>query len=153
MMADSRPTHALLGFALGALATVPMTGVFIVARRISLLDEVPPHKAIRSLRPQLPEPRLSVVSAFAHALVGGIAGSVYSAILPRQFHGGLSGAVFGAGVWAVGYEAVMPLATELPPAHRDAKRRAGTILVAHLVYGAALGAALLSSGKRLKGTP
>jgi hypothetical protein len=142
--------RALLGFALGALATVPMTGVFLLARRVALLDEVPPHKAIRSLAPRVPEPRLSVVSGFSHLLVGAIAGIVYGALCPRQLRGALSGAGFGAAVWVVGYEAVMPLATEIPPAHRDVRRRAATIFVAHLVYGATLGVSLRNAGGHRK---
>lgn len=154
MPTSSIPARALLGFALGALATIPMTGVFLVARRVSLLDEVPPHKAIRSLAPQLPEPRLSLISGFAHLLVGAIAGIAYGTLVPLRFRCSFSGAAFGAAVWAAGYEAVMPLVTEMPPAHRDLKRRAGTIFAAHLVYGAALGASLLfAAGNRKKGTP
>jgi hypothetical protein len=41
----------------------------------------------------------------------------------------------------VGYEVVMPAATGMPKAHRDKRRRAVTILIAHIVYGAALGRA------------
>jgi hypothetical protein len=39
------------------VATVPMTGEFRGALRAGLIDELPPHKAIRSIAPQLPEPR------------------------------------------------------------------------------------------------
>jgi uncharacterized membrane protein YfcA len=129
----------LVGFIAGVIATAPMTVEFWLARRGKLIDEVPPHKAIRSVAPHLREPALSSVSAVAHMLVGGVAGAVYGAALPRRLRGALSGALFGIGVWVTGYELVMPAATNIKPAHRDRRERAGTIFVAHLIYGAVLG--------------
>jgi uncharacterized membrane protein YagU involved in acid resistance len=131
--------RVIVGFAIGAGATVPMTGEFLLARRAGLLDEVPPHKAIRSVAPRIPEPRLSWGSAIAHLAVGGVAGAAYAAMVPRRYRGARSGILFGIGVWALGYEVVMPTATEMAPAHRDRRDRAASIFVAHLIYGAALG--------------
>jgi hypothetical protein len=133
-------SRASLGFLAGAIATAPMTGEFWLARRGRFIDELPPHKAIRSVTSGLREPHLSWVAAVAHLLIGGSAGALYGAAVPRRFRGALSGAAFGVAVWATGYEAVMPVATEMPAAHTDDRRRVGTILVAHLVYGAVLGA-------------
>jgi hypothetical protein len=134
--------QALRGFLIGALATVPMSAEFWGARRVDLIDELPPHKAIRSVAPQLPEPRLSRLSALAHLAIGGGAGTIYAIAVPRMARGLISGMLFGVGVWIVGYEAIMPAATHLPPAHRDKRGRAGTILLAHLIYGAVLGVAM-----------
>ena len=130
---------ALVGFAAGALATVPMTAEFWVAWRAKLIDEVPPHKAIRSVTSRLGEPELSIVSAVAHLIVGGVAGAAYAVMVPRRLRGIASGTVFGLGVWATGYEVVMPAATDIEPAHRDQRSRAGTIFVAHVIFGAVLG--------------
>jgi hypothetical protein len=134
--------RAAWGFLAGALATVPMSGEFLAARRARLIDELPPHKAIRSVAPSLPEPRLSRISAVAHLLIGGGAGACYATVLPRKARGPISGIVFGISVWLAGYEAVMPVVTDIPPAHRDQRGRAGTILLAHLIYGAVLGTVL-----------
>jgi hypothetical protein len=130
------------GFVVGAVATIPMTVEFVLARRARLLDEIPPHKAIRSVVPGLKEPGRSVTSGFAHLLVGGGAGAVYGAVMPQRLRGWATGLAFGIVVWAIGYEAVMPAATDIRPAHRDHPSRAATIFVAHLIYGAALGAIL-----------
>jgi hypothetical protein len=129
----------LLGFLFGALATVPMTAEFLVARKRGLIDEVPPHKAIRSVTTGLHDPALTVVSGLSHVAVGGAAGAVYTAVLPRRMRGAVSGTLFGIGVWLAGYEAVMPAATDIRPAHRDRRDRAKTIFIAHLIYGATLG--------------
>jgi hypothetical protein len=131
--------NAARGFAAGAAATIPMTVEFFVARRARLIDEIPPHKAIRSVAPDLKEPRRSVTSGVAHLLVGGGAGAVYGIAVPRRLRGWATGLFFGIAVWAIGYEAVMPAATDIRPAHRDRPSRAVTIFLAHLIYGGALG--------------
>jgi hypothetical protein len=144
--------RAASGFLAGAVATVPMTGEFWLAHRARLIDELPPHKAIRSATSDLDEPQLSLVAGIAHLMIGGAAGAIYGAVVPSRLRGALSGAAFGLAVWATGYEIVMPTATEMPPAHRDDRRRVGTIFVAHIVYGAALGTGL-GAIRRLSATP
>jgi hypothetical protein len=42
-------------------------------------------------------------------------------------------------VWLAGYEGWLPMMGILPPAHRDDRGRVGTMVAAHLVFGAALG--------------
>ena len=123
----------------GALAVLPMTVVFWVARAGRLIDEVPPHKAIRSVTKHLREPRLSLVSGVAHILVGAAAGAIFGVVVPRERQGPLTGLLFGLGVWVAGYEVVMPSATDIAPAHRDRRRRALVIFAAHVVFGTVLG--------------
>jgi hypothetical protein len=141
---------AISGFVVGAVATVPMTGAFWVSRRGGLIDELPPHKAVRSVAHRLPEPHLSWISAVAHLLIGAGAGAgaTYGAAVPRRSWGPVTGAAFGVAVWVVGYEGVMPAATDIRPAHRDDRARALTIFVAHITYGVVLG--LLVSRSREK---
>jgi hypothetical protein len=131
--------RAIRGFAAGGAATIAMTGEFWAARRVGFIDEMPPHKAIRSVAPEIHEPQLSVTSAVAHLVIGGGAGALYGVVVPQRAQGGVTGTLFGLAVWFVGYEAVMPAATDIAPAHQDRRQRAATILVAHVVYGALLG--------------
>jgi uncharacterized membrane protein YagU involved in acid resistance len=140
--------RAATGFASGSLATIPMTGEFWFAWRVGFLDEVPPHKAIRSVAPEVQEPRLSWVSALAHLAVGGVAGAAYAVLVPERARGIASGMVFGLGLWATGYEVVMPAATDIEPAHRDNRSRAATIFIAHLIFGAVLGLSVERAGRR-----
>jgi hypothetical protein len=138
--------RAITGFAAGALATIPMTGEFWIAWRRGLIDEIPPHKAIRSVAAHLAEPQLSWVSAVAHLAVGGVAGAAYGVVVPKRLRGAPSGVVFGLGVWATGYEIVMPAATDIAPAHRDKRSRAATIFIAHVIFGAVLGLSAARAG-------
>jgi uncharacterized membrane protein YagU involved in acid resistance len=98
----------------------------------------------------LREPRQTQVATIAHYLVGGTAGAVYQIATRRFPRGVTSGVLFGLLVWLLGYEVVMPAATGMPKAHKDNRRRAIAILLAHIVYGAALGRASGANAKRLK---
>jgi len=53
---------------------------------------------------------------------------------------------FGLGVWAASYVGWIPALGLLPPPGKDNPRRAWTILTAHVVYGAILGATLAKWG-------
>jgi hypothetical protein len=75
-----------------------------------------------------------------HFGYGGAAGAAYAAVARPETRGVLTGSLFGLAVWAGGYEGWVPMIGALPPAHRDRRGRALTILLAHVVYGGALGA-------------
>ena len=139
--------RAIVGFAAGALATVPMTIEFWAAWRSPRVDEIPPHKAVRSITQHLNEPQLSWMSALAHLAVGGLAGAAYAVLVPKRLRGIGSGIWFGLAVWATGYEVVMPAVTDIAPAHRDQRSRAATIFIAHIIYGATLGLAVARAGQ------
>jgi hypothetical protein len=115
-----------------------MTAVFLLADKLGALDELPPGKAVRSLAPNVSRRHLPVLAGIAHALVGGAGGAAYG-LLRRHEPGAMSGLLHGVLVWTIGYEIVMPAATDIPLAHRDRRPRALTIFIAHLVYGLSLG--------------
>jgi hypothetical protein len=143
---------AAKGFLAGALATGPMSAAFAFAQLIGTIGELPPMKAISTLSPQLREPQRSRVAAAAHVLVGAAAGTAYGALIPRPARGTLSGIAAGLIVWLVGYEVVMPAVTGMPRAQHDDRRRAVTILLAHVVYGATLGS-IAGLGRRKPSLP
>src|ERR1700712_5033857 len=145
-----RMARVILGFGVGVAATVPMTAIFLIERDRGLIDEIPPRKIVRSVARTLHEPKLSAASAITHLLIGGASGALYGATMPPRRSGALSGALFGILLWAIGYEAVMPAATGLPPAHRDDRARAISIFVAHIVFGTALGLVMSLPSKRGK---
>jgi hypothetical protein len=134
----------LRGLVLGAIATVPMTAIFLMGRAAGTLDEVPPRKVARRLAPRSGEPALSMLGAAVHLLIGAGSGAAYALLSPRIARGAGTGALYGVALWAIGYEVVMPAVTDLVPAHRDRRRRALTILLAHTVYGTVLGRAVSS---------
>ncbi len=138
---------AATGFAAGAAATVPMSAGFSIAQWLGLIRQLPPRKAVLSVSPRLREPERTQVATISHYLVGGSAGAVYG-VVTRVVPAGIgTGILFGLLVWLTGYEVVMPAATGMPKAHRDGRRRAGSILVAHIIFGAALGG-IMAAGRK-----
>jgi uncharacterized membrane protein YagU involved in acid resistance len=129
------------GFVAGVAATVPMTATFAWAQRIGAIGQLPPNKAVTAIRPDLDDRSQTRWASIAHLLVGGSAGAAYAVLTRAMPRGMATGALFGVGVWLVGYELVVPALTDMPRAHKDDRRRAATILFAHLVYGSALGRA------------
>ena len=72
--------------------------------------------------------------------VAGASGGVYGEAL-SEFGAARSvpaGTIYGALVYAAGYEGWLPVLGILPPAHRDRRGRVAIMLFAHLVYGASL---------------
>lgn len=138
---------ATKGFLAGAIATAPMSAAFALAKLIGTIGELPPRKAINAVSPQLDEGRQTRVAAGAHVLIGAVAGAAYAAVVPRPARGPLTGIAAGVAVWLLGYELLMPTVTDMPKAHRDNAPRALTILLAHVVYGAALGS-MAATGHR-----
>jgi hypothetical protein len=121
------------------LATIPMSVVFFAARRLHLIDELPPHRIVRSVAGSLEEPERGWVAAALHLAIGAGGGIVYRMLTRRRGRGLVSGFVFGIAMWFAAYEGAVPAITDIEPAHRDERRRAVTILVAHAVYGMFLG--------------
>jgi ammonia channel protein AmtB len=130
---------ATRGLVAGLVATVPMSAFFSAAQRAGFLGQLPPRRVVATVSPQLEAQDQVPVATIAHYLIGGSGGAVYGLLTKRSARGPVSGMVWGLVVWAIGYEFLMPRAAEMPLAHRDDRRRAAAILVAHLVYGCVLG--------------
>jgi hypothetical protein len=118
-----------------------MTAWLAVAQRAGLLDRQPPRQITDHLLPDGDRTPGHVATWAAHVGYGVGAGLVYQVLAPAGRRTALTGAAFGTAVWVAGYEVWVPALGILPPAHRDDPRRAGAMLVAHLVYGATLGRA------------
>ncbi len=121
----------------GLAATLVMSGAFLLAQRAGLIDELPPRLIMERFLPRASLRTKRALATAAHLAYGTGAGAARAVIpLPRR-----TGIAYAVLVWAASYEGWVPAAGVLPPAHRDVRSRAGTILVAHLVFGAALAAA------------
>jgi hypothetical protein len=139
---------SVAGAAEGAAATLAMSAVMLAARRAGWLGEPPPRRIVRlALRRAGAAPRREgtkdVLGAVTHLAFGAAAGALFEAGWARQGRRGagpLAGAAFGAAVWLVSYAGWIPALRILPPPQRDRPGRPGWMLLAHLVYGAALGA-------------
>jgi hypothetical protein len=143
MPADAAATTAarlLSGLGSGLAATGVMSVAFGIGRLVGAIDRLPPRRIVDRLLPSLPGPARGPLEWVLHFGYGGAAGAAYAAVARPETRGVLTGSLFGLAVWAGGYEGWVPMIGALPPAHRDRRGRALTILLAHVVYGGALGA-------------
>jgi len=142
------PALLLGGAVAGGLATIAMTGVMFAAQRAGLMGEMPPEKVTRRLLHRLGwgSPRREtqdLLSSLAHLGFGAAAGSLFGALERGLRVPGppvLAGMVFGSGVWFVSYVGLLPALGLMPPPREDRPGRPQAMLLAHLVYGAVLGA-------------
>jgi hypothetical protein len=147
----------------GAVATVAMSGAMLVAGRLGLMGEYPPERiAHRGLRdsgwgPIGAEELDGPVGAALHVAFGAMLGAAFAAAitpavgavrrrLPAPPSAAvmlpIAGVAFGSGVWLVSYWGWIPSLGILPSPDRDRPGRQVAMLVAHWVFGAALGLSL-----------
>lgn len=140
------------GLIAGALATLPMTVVILVSRWLGLFRTLPPEQIARNAADEVGLEELEHNPAFGpiwlllHEAFGTGCGALYQAVgplLPPRIAGGI---LYGLGVWAVNYLGIMPALGLFPAIRRAGRRRTTVMIVAHLVYGAAL--ALLAPARR-----
>lgn len=130
----------------GTAATATMSIAMGLAQRAGLLGRMPPKKitaaALRALGVRPPEPALDAATVAAHVGFGASVGALYAC--GRQRLPGpspaLAGAVFGTVVWAVSYQGWVPALGIMPMPRHDRPGRPTSMLVAHWIYGATLGA-------------
>jgi hypothetical protein len=135
-----------VGAAAGAAATVVMTGWMLTGQAISRHGELAPKRLVRRTAQLggLPARRLSratlATTAIAHLGFGAACGALYTLVVRRSSVP--RGIALGSAVWVTSYAGWIPALRLLPPPHRDKAGRAWTTMTAHIVYGAALGAAV-----------
>lgn len=135
--------HAVIA---GVAATAVMSGVMRLAQAAGALDRPPPATITERMlgkRSRAGTLTNAVRNTAAHAAFGATMALVFDAVRTRlppalRPRVPVAGALFGLGVWATHYEAVLPALRILPPAHRDRPGRPATMIAAHLVYGSVL---------------
>lgn len=141
----------LAGATAGAVATVAMSALMLVAKRIGITGTLPPEliarEAVEAVAgdPQSDD-REDAVAAVAHIGFGAIAGAIFELLMMRAHAarrsaaiGALAGTMYATGIWLVSYQGWVPALGIMPAASRDRRGRVATMLTAHWVYGAALG--------------
>lgn len=145
----------------GAIATAFMSGVMALGAKAHLLGEPPPRKLVRRTLRRLgarPSHQTTNVAAWiSHFAFGGGMGALY-ALLPRSEHATYKqslarGALFGLGVWTTSYVGWAPALALMPRPSEDRPGRPTTMILAHLVYGAVLGAAYSAMGGMNRSRP
>jgi hypothetical protein len=129
---------ALAGF----VATVPMSSVMLLGKTLGALGEPPPRRLTRKLTKPLgwlaPRGReLDWTAVAAHFAFGAAMGVIWER-LPARLHTARGGAAFGLAVWGANYAGWLPATGLMPPPSRDRMARPTTMVLAHLVFGAAL---------------
>lgn len=118
-----------------------MSAALGLADLCGVMDRQPPRIIVEDLLPGLSKKETNAVALVSHLGYGAGAGAAYGVLVAPARRNAWTGALYGIGVWAMGYEGWLPLLGILTPAHRDKRGRAVTMFAAHIVYGAALGRA------------
>lgn len=148
---------ACRGAAAGVAATAAMSVVMLGAQRKGLVSEPPPELLVdRSLEKagvEASEPATNGAATITHFAYGAAAGALF-AVLRRRVPGPApwAGLAYGAAVAVAGYQGWVPAAGLLPPLDDQSPGLRRTVVLSHLVYGAALDAALGSARGRPKAT-
>ncbi|MEH1166963.1 DUF6789 family protein [Micromonospora sp. CPCC 205539] len=140
MNTSRRVAHGALA---GVGATVAMTGVLAVGRRLGGYPEQPPKRLVRrfarraGMSARRQSPGVRAAWPLAHFGFGAAYGAGYALAVRRS--SASRGIAAGLGLWASSYLGWVPALGLLPPPQRDDPARAVTTFAAHVVYGAVLG--------------
>ncbi|MDQ3367397.1 MAG: DUF1440 domain-containing protein [Myxococcota bacterium] len=141
------------GVAAGTLATIPMTVVMVAAQHLGLLGKAPPAKITDAILDKAnvsaPPSERRLLTSLAHFGFGAASGALYSLLRPgRPSYGraAVEGMAFGTAVWGASYAGWLPALGIMPPPTADRKDRQLTMVIAHWVFGAAVG--LLVAARR-----
>ena len=149
----------LLGALAGCAATAPMTALMELLHHLPVPEPktLPPRTITENvaraanLGAAVDTPYQSTIATIiAHFAFGAGAGALYAPLeqqLP-QVPAPLKGAGFGVIVWAVSYLGWLPATGLLRPATEQSARRNFLMIVAHLLWGACLGALCERGDKR-----
>ncbi|MBA3458128.1 MAG: hypothetical protein H0T42_33920 [Deltaproteobacteria bacterium] len=134
------------GLTSGALATIPMTAVMLAAQKLGLLGKLPPAKITDDMLARSGQPatrrQRKVLATIAHIGFGAASGALYSLLRPGRpsiGRGAIEGAAFATAVWGASYAGWIPALGILPPPDDDRKDRQITMVVAHWIFGVAVG--------------
>jgi uncharacterized membrane protein YagU involved in acid resistance len=134
----------------GAVATGAMTGVMSAVHvATGSHKEIAPKRitvnalARLGLHDDVDEDTRHVLTIVSHWAYGMGCGAIFGAVRKwskLRLPGVLQGAVFGLVVWAVSYMGWVPAVGLLPPVWNQDPARRRELLLAHIVFGATLGA-------------
>jgi len=122
-----------------------MTVLRMTAYRLGVVDRMPPQVLEEWLLTRtrvgrrLNDATHQLLDQVLHLAISGGLGLVYSALPSRRTTPTVTGALFGLGIWAVAFAAVLPRlgATRHPRSSRAAEN--GVNIAAHALYGVVTG--------------
>lgn len=131
----------------GTIATVPMTAVMGIGKAAGWMVTPPPKQIAAEaqqetgIRSEIGHPAFTVAWLGAHFAFGAGCGALFAG--GRQFlpySSPPAGMIFGAGIWAAAYGAILPALGLYPSLPDDSHTRSAVMLAAHGIFGATLGA-------------
>jgi uncharacterized membrane protein YagU involved in acid resistance len=158
----------LVGLLGGAAATVPMTvAMELMHRQLPWRERYPlPPRIITQrltrkagVERDLDEPEHQALALASHFAYGAATGVIYALAkgpverrlprndVPAMARAAGQGVAYGLLVWTASYLGVLPAARILTPATKHPGRRNALMIVAHVVWGAALGIAVEMLGR------
>ena len=147
--------EALRGAAAGAVATGTMSALMLAAQETGFMGQQPPEKIAEAVldaaEVPAPGPTDEALAIFLHFVFGASCGALFQTVrarvhAPEQLRDEpamepvVEGMAFGTLVWLVSYLGWVPALRIMPAPSRDRPGRPETMVLAHLVYGATLGA-------------
>ena len=137
----------MIGAGSGAVATIAMSALMLGAQKAGLTGKLPPQKitqrALDALHLRRGRKTDDLSTLVGHLGYGSAVGGLYGGwlrgkILPRSPV--TEGVLFGGVVWLASYFGWVPALRILPRPTKDRPGRAITMFVAHVLFGAVLGA-------------
>ncbi len=137
--------NIVAGLLTGAAATVLMSVVMLAAGRLGLVGRQPPEQIVErgaiAGGLSMTDDQQNALASVLHLVFGAAVGAAFGLVarLSRPAMPELLAVPWALGVWAVSYFGWVPALRIMPPPTEDAPGRAWTMLLAHLVFGLALG--------------
>ncbi|HET7274209.1 MAG TPA: DUF6789 family protein [Longimicrobiaceae bacterium] len=145
----NRVMDAILeGAIAGTVATLPMSALMLAAGKVGLMGKQPPEEITEDALGAAgvrtdSEEQENVITVLGHLGYGASMGALFS-VLHHEIHPPIPptvhGVCFALGVWALSYKGWVPALGIMPPPAEDRPGRPESMIAAHIVYGAALGA-------------
>lgn len=141
-----------VGVRAGAAGTLAHTAVMLSGHaysRRARREPTPPRQlaatAARRAMPRaaLTQSRVAIATVVLHFGYGALAGVAYTTLMPRPHEQPVvRGAGYGLAVWGASYLGWIPALRLPPPATRQPPQQNLTMVLAHIAWGAALGASV-----------
>jgi hypothetical protein len=131
----------------GVVGTAIMSLPILAARRAGLMGEAPPRRIARAMLPRGKARRddrtQAIATVILHFGFGAGLGALFG-VLRRRLRlpvpAPVQGVAYALLVWLTSYQGWIPALGLLPPASRDRPDRPAVMILAHVIYGAILGA-------------
>lgn len=136
-MASRRSDAPVLGALAGLVATFAMTAAMAALQGHGRdRTALPPSLLLRSTRLARTAERHPALVTVAHFAFGAAAGSLFAGLIARRDPA--AGVAWGLLVWAGSYAGWVPVSGMTPPAVDQSAERNLLMIIAHVVWGAAL---------------